>query len=162
MKHQVGLFAGSFDPPTLGHVDLIRRAANLCELLYVGIATNRSKKLSFTPEERQAMLAEVCHDIPHVKVVLIPGLVAEYAKLNHIDFLIRGLRSNSDLEFEMQMACANRKLENLETIFLLADPQHAHISSSLIHEIAHGGYRLHGFVPTPIEDAVYTRITLKL
>ena len=75
--------------------------------------------------------------------------------------MIRGLRGAADYETEMQMACANKKLCGIETIFLLADPTYSHVSSTLIHEIALGGYRLHDFVPAVIEDPVYTRITLK-
>jgi pantetheine-phosphate adenylyltransferase len=162
MKNESGLLAGSFDPPTLGHLDIIQRAAPLCHHLFIGIAENSKKNHpAFSILERQAMLAELCHSLPNVKIVVIPGLVVEYAKHHNIDFLIRGLRSVQDFEFEMQMAIANKKLCGVETLFLMADSSHAHISSTLINEIALGGYRLHDFVPEVIEDAVYTRITLK-
>lgn len=162
MKHKKGLLAGSFDPPTLGHLDIIQRAADFCQTLYVGIAQNSQKKsISFSLDEREAMLTEICHEIPNVKIVVIPGLVVEYAKLHKIDFLIRGLRNMADFEKELQMCCANKKLCGIETLFLLASPMHAHISSTLIREIALGGFRLHDFVPSIIEDPIYTRITLK-
>lgn len=162
MKSKIGLFAGTFDPPTLGHVDIIRRAADLCDKLYVGIALNSSKRQSlFSVLERRAMLAEICHDISGIEIVEIPGLVVEFAIDHQVQFLIRGLRSSADFEMELQMAQANKILEKIETVFLLASPSHAHISSTLIHEIAHGGYRLHHFVPEVIEDAVYTRIAMK-
>lgn len=162
MKNKIGLIAGTFDPPTLGHVDIIERAAELCHILYVGVATNSAKtNPSFTIFERLAMLTEILHGLPNVKIVEIQGLVIECAKLHKVDFLLRGLRSTADFESEMQMACANKKLCGIETVFLLANPQHAHISSSLINEIALGRYRLHDFVPEVIEDAVYTRLTLK-
>lgn len=160
--HENGLIAGSFDPPTLGHLDLIRRAASFCRQLYVGIAVNSMKvRSTFSVLEREAMLSEICHDIPNLKIVEIPSLVVEYAKHHHIDFLVRGLRSPADFDTEFQMACANKKLCGIDTVFLLSDPAYSHISSTLIHEIAMGGYRLHAFVPTVIEDPVYTRITLK-
>lgn len=162
MKNKNGLFAGTFDPPTLGHVDIIRRAASFCHHLYIGIAQNSKKMNStFTMTERQAMLAVVCHEMTNIKIVEIPGLAVDYAKQHKIDFLMRGIRSTVDFESERQMALANKKLCGIETLFLLADPQHAHISSTLIHEIALGGYRLHGFVPEEIEEAVYTRIAIK-
>lgn len=162
MKNKVGLIAGTFDPPTLGHVDLIKRAAEICHVLYVGIAVNSKKrKPYFTTLERQAMLSEVCQKIPNIKIVEIPGLVAEFAHLHKIDFLIRGLRSTSDFDSELQLACANRKLCGIETVFLIANPNFSHISSTLINEIACGRYRVHEFVPEELEDAVYTRLTLK-
>lgn len=161
MKNKNGLLAGCFDPPTLGHVDIIRRAANFCHQLHVGIAENSKKEHPlFSLTERKAMLTAICQDIVNIKIVEIPGLSVDYATQHKINFLIRGIRSTADFESEKQMAYANKKLSNIETLFLLADLQNAHISSTLIHEIALGGYRLHGFVPEIIEDAVYTRIAM--
>ena len=162
MKDKNALVAGSFDPPTLGHVDIIERASKVCHILYIGIANNSKKKSSFTIKERMAMLAEVCHTIPNIKIIEIQGLVVDCIKERKVDFLVRGLRSSDDFAYEMQMALANKKLCGIETLFLMASPHHAHICSTLIHEIALGGHRLHEFVPEPIEDAVYTRIQLSL
>ncbi len=163
MKKKIGLFAGTFDPPTLGHLDIIQRAAKFCDVLHIGIAVNSSKKTPVFPcFERKAMLAEVCHDLPNIKIVEIPGLVADYAKTNKIDFLIRSLRSSADFDNEMQLSCSNKKLCATDTLFLIGNPHFSHISSSLIHEIALGGHRLHEFVPEVIEDAVWTRITSKI
>jgi pantetheine-phosphate adenylyltransferase len=162
MKSKTGLIAGSFDPPTLGHIEVIKRTAGFCDLLIVGIAANSKKPNStFTFLEREALILESCEHLPNIRVVEIPGLVVEYAKHHAVDFLVRGLRSAADFEMEMQMAISNRKLCGIETLFLMADPAFAHISSTLIHEIALGGYRLHGFVHHAVEDAIYTRITLK-
>lgn len=162
MVNKIGLIAGTFDPPTLGHVDIIERAAKICDQLYVGIASNSLKKNPcFSILERQAMLSEICHHISNIKIVEIPGLVIEFAQMNNVNFLIRGLRSTADFESETQMACANKKMCGIETLFLLANPIHAHISSTLINEIALGRHRLHNFVPEVIEDAVYMRLTLK-
>lgn len=163
MKNKTGLIAGSFDPPTLGHVDIIQRASTLCQRLYVGIAKNSKKKNPlFTMEERRLMLIAIFSEISNIEVVEIEELVVNYAKSNQVDFLVRGLRSTADFESEMQLAYANKKLEGIETIFLLANPLHAHISSTLIQEIALGGRRLNQFVPERIEDVVHTRITTKL
>jgi pantetheine-phosphate adenylyltransferase len=162
MKQHIGLFAGSFDPPTLGHLDLIERAAKICDQLYVGIAVNSKKKHpTFSIVERYAMLTELCHSLKHVKIVEFEGLAVEFAKENKVDFLVRGLRSPSDFDSEMQMAMSNKVISRIDTVFLIANPLYIHISSTLIHEIAHGGHRLHQFVPESVEDAVYTRITLK-
>ena len=163
MKNDSALLAGTFDPPTLGHIDIIERAAKLFKHLYVGIAINSKKTNStFSIVERQAMLSELCHALPNVKIVTVEGLAVEYAKENRIDFLIRALRSVSDYDSELQLAISNKTIGHIETVFLLANPQHAHISSTLIHEIARGGLCLHHFVPEAIEDAVFTRITMKM
>jgi pantetheine-phosphate adenylyltransferase len=161
MNSKTALIAGSFDPLTLGHQNLIQRASCLFDHLVVGIANNSVKTPTFSFLEKQAMVAACCSSLKNISIVQIDGLVVEYAKHHGVDYLIRGLRSTADFESEMQMANANKKLCGIETLFLLAEPSLAQISSSLIREIAKGGYRLHDFIPSEIEDAVYTRITLK-
>lgn len=154
----IGLFPGSFDPPSLGHVDIIRRAAAQCEILYVGIAENSEKRSAFSSLEKRQMLERVCADISNVRVVTFPGLVVEFAKEHQVNFLIRGLRAFSDFEYEFRMALANRKLTGIETLFLMADPNLAHISSTLLKDIAKHGTHLTGFIPDTIEPLVYERL----
>ncbi len=153
------LFPGTFDPPTLGHLDIINRAANLCNKLYIGIANNLNKpdKL-FTLAEKQAMLNLCIKNISNVEVVTFSGLVVECAKAHDVDCIIRGLRSFSDFEYELQMALANHKMTGIETIFLPAAETFSHISSTLIREIASYGGPLQAFVSAEIEQKIQEKL----
>jgi pantetheine-phosphate adenylyltransferase len=153
-----GLFPGSFDPPTLGHLDLIERAATLCEELWVGLAVNSAKKPLLAMSEKQEMLELLTQHFPHVKVVAIKGLVVDFARENGIDFLVRGLRSYADLYHELQLAVMNRELSGIETIFLPGKPQFSHFSSSLIRELGENGVRLDKLVSPLIEEKVIKAI----
>lgn len=160
MSPRVFLFPGSFDPPSLGHMDIIERASKMCDKLILGVMENIHKsKKSFSAEERKTLLMTLCRVYPNVEVITFEGLVAEYVDRHGIHFLIRGMRSYGDFEYESRLAIANQQLCGVDTLFLIAKPQYAHICSSLIHEIACFGHRLHHFVPELIEDAVYTRLT---
>ena len=157
---KIGFFPGTFDPPTLGHLDIIGRSKSICDKLYVGIGTNVSKeKTLFTIEERKSMLIKVCTPFPHVEVIDFAGLAVEFAKQNKIDFLIRSLRAFSDFEYESSMALTNRKLSGIETIFLLAGEGVDHISSTLIRELGKFKRRLHDFIPSEIEDEVFKKLS---
>jgi len=155
------LFPGTFDPPSLGHLDIIERASKICDKLYIAIALNPSKRAEclFTIEEKKEMVKEITQTISNLEVVSFSGLVTDFAKKNSVDFLVRGLRAFSDFEYEFRMALANRRVSGLETVFLMADARHAHISSSLIREFAHYKTRLHDFVPKVIEERVYQRFS---
>jgi len=152
------LFAGTFDPPTLGHLDLVRRGSNLCDRLYVGVGINSRKSMPlFSQEERLRMLQSLLQEQARVEVVSFSGLVVDYATAHDIQFLIRGLRTASDLKDEMEHAAANRAMSGLETLFLIADDRHANISSTLIREIATSGSHLEHFVPEQMTQLVYDR-----
>lgn len=152
------LFPGTFDPPSLGHMDIIHRALRLCDQLYIAIAHNvRKPNPSFSIEEKKAMLEELTKEFPNIKVISFSGLVVDCAKQIQADCLIKGIRTFSDFEYESQMALANRKLGGIDTIFLVADERYAGLSSSLIREIASLGGNLHDFVPSLIEERVKTR-----
>lgn len=155
------LFAGTFDPPTLGHLDIIRRAAPLVKQLYIGISSNLSKKGGeiFSIQEREKMLQRITNDLPSVKIEIFSELTVDFAKKLKIGALVRGLRSTADLEEEFQLALANRKLSGIETLFLMADPDTCHISSTLIKEIAHYKKRLVGFVPQELEEEIFQRLS---
>ncbi len=154
------LFPGTFDPPTLGHLDIIQRAASICNKLYVGVAENSNKpsQTLFTTLERMAMLQEMTRAMPYVEVVSFSTLVVEFAKQHQIDFLLRGLRAFSDFEYEFRMALTNRHLSGIETVFLMADERVAHISSTLIRELARYHAPLSTFVPKEIALRVAERI----
>ena len=156
------LLPGTFNPPTLGHMDIIRRASKICDDLYIGIALNAEKEEGlFNPKERKAMLLDLTKDLFNVEIVSFTGLVVDYAKEHEIDYIVRGLRAFSDFEYEFRMALANRKMTGIETVFLMADQGSFHISSSLIKEIGGLGHRLNGFVPDDIEEIVYQRLARK-
>ena len=154
------LFPGTFDPPTLGHIDIIKRSASICDKLYVGIAVNSYKPDTlFTVQEKEAMLKKICNPYPHAEVVHFSSLVVEFARQHKIDYLIRGLRAFSDFEYEFRMALANRHLSGIETVFLMADERVAHISSTLIRELGCYKSRLHEFVPPEIEEQVFAKVS---
>ena len=151
---RIGLFPGSFDPPSLGHIDIIRRASHFCDRLIVAVAIKPEKNPLFSLEEKMEMLKIATHSIPHVEIAPFHGLVVDFAKEKNVHFLVRGLRAFSDVEGEFQMALANRRLSGIETIFLMADERLAQVSSSLIREIAHFNGPLTDFVPKEIEHLI--------
>ena len=142
------VYAGSFDPVTVGHEDIIRRAAKLCDRLLVTVMYNPAKSGSFTVNERLAMLSKVTADIPNVEVDAWNGLMVDYVKKVEADFVVRGIRGVADLESETNLAELNRRLlPGLETVFLLTRPELACISSSAVREAALFQADLSGFVP---------------
>jgi pantetheine-phosphate adenylyltransferase len=157
--HKKALFQGTFDPPTLGHLNLIHRALFVCDILYVGIAQNNAKNASsFSTEEKEALLRSITRDLSGVEVVSLSGLVIDFAKKHGITLLVRGLRNFCDFEYENQMAFANHMLAGIETVFFIADEKYARLSSTLIREIAFHGHRLKEFIPAEIEETVFERL----
>ncbi len=157
---KTAFFTGTFDPPTLGHLDIIERSQSLCDKLYVGIGINSTKESTlFSTEERKAMLVKICKRYSQIEVVTFAGLTIEFAKLHHVNFFIRGLRAFSDFEYEFDMALANRKLSNIDTVFLMADERVGHIRSTLIRELGKFKSRLHDFIPAEIESEVFKKLS---
>ncbi len=150
------LYAGSFDPLTLGHVDLIRRSAAVFSRVTVGVGINPDKHPLFSPEERVRLLEDVIRDLPNVGIDCFHGLTVEFAREIGAGVLVRGIRSLSDTESEFTMTLANHHLEpRIETVFLMASEQYTHVSSSLIKQIARLGSssvaeQLQEFVPTAV------------
>jgi pantetheine-phosphate adenylyltransferase len=135
------IFPGSFDPITLGHVDIIRRSAPMFGGLTVAILDKPTKTPLFDVSERMAMIREAVHDIGGVSVEAYDGLLAAYAKQAGARYIVRGVRSEADCAYEIPMALANRHLgDGLETILLISDPAYAHVSSGLMREAAMAGY----------------------
>ena len=143
------LYSGSFDPLTMGHMDIIERAAKLYDELTIGIIVNPSKKAMFTLEEREEMLKEVLKDYDNVNVDHFSGLLADYVNRSGFDVVVRGLRNTTDFDYEMQMAQVNDRLFNdsTETVFLMADPRYSFISSSVVREVSSLGGNIEGLVP---------------
>lgn len=133
------LYAGTFDPPTKGHLDIIRRAALLFPSLIVGVATNAEKKFFWSKEERFQRLTAATKDLPKVQIVAYDGLTWEFARKHQVDVLIRSLRPGEELAMEFSLAAANKELGGIETLFMAADPKIAFISSSLVREILSAG-----------------------
>lgn len=148
---RIALFPGSFDPITLGHVDIIERALPLFDEIIIAIGINSAKKYMFTLEQRISWIEEAFKDEPKIKVVTYTGLTVDFAKTSGANFLLRGLRNPADFEFEKAIAQANRQLvPTLETVFLLTSARYAYISSSIVREVyLHGGDYAE-FVPTSV------------
>ena len=150
------LYAGSFDPVTNGHLNIIERAAKMYDSLTVAIAVNPHKTGFFTFEERVEIVREVTGHIPNVKVDTFSGLLADYVNENGFIAYVRGLRATTDFENELQMAQMNARLftGETETIFLMTDPKYSFISSSLIKEVASFGGSVDGLVPEYVSDRI--------
>jgi len=155
---RVAIFPGSFDPPTLGHVDVIRRAAALFDTLIVALLTNPAKQPYFTADERIALLRAATEGMGNVKVEAFAGLLVDYARSRHATTVVRGIRSGADLDYERQLAETNRYLHPaLDTVFLIPSAAVAHISSTLVREIAGFGGSVRGLVPDAVVTAIAQR-----
>jgi len=148
---RIALFPGSFDPITLGHVDIIERALPLFDQIIIAIGTNSAKKYLFSLEQRILWIEQTFRDEPKIKVVTYTGLTVDFAKNTGANFLLRGLRNPADFEFEKAIAQANRQLvPTLETVFLLTSARYAYISSSIVREVYQHGEDFAEFVPTSV------------
>ena len=143
------LYAGSFDPLTNGHLNIIERAAGIYDSLTVAIVVNPNKKGLFSLDERLEIVRKVTQHIPNVNVDTFSGLLADYVNANGFAAVVRGLRATTDFENELHMAHMNARLfeGNTETIFLMTDPEYSFISSSIIKEVASLGGSVEGLVP---------------
>lgn len=151
----IAVYPGSFDPVTLGHLDIIHRAAKQFDKLIVAVSNHDRKNPLFTFEEREALLTEVTKDLPNVEIDSFNDLLINYAKTRKASIIVRGLRAVSDFEYELQMASMNRKLSNdAETFFMMTNPKYSFLSSSVVKEIA----KFHGpvadFVTPNVEQAL--------
>ena len=145
------LFAGSFDPVTNGHLDLVERARHLFDELVVAVAAGHHKTPLFSVEERVAMFEDSTSHLTGVHVVPFSGLLVDEAKKHRVKVVVRGLRMVSDFEYEYQMALMNRKLDpEFETVFLMPSARYAFVNSTVIKEIARFGGSLDGLVPDPV------------
>lgn len=158
MSSRTAIYAGTFDPMTLGHQDVAERAAHIFDRLVVAIARDTRKNCLFTAEERCAMAAEALKHLDNVEVVTFSGLLVKWAQEKGVHTLIRGLRAFSDFEYEFQMALANRKLcPDVETMFLMPCEDFSYVSSSMVKEIAEFGGEVEKFVPPAVATALCTR-----
>ncbi len=160
MSHSV-IYPGSFDPVTYGHIDLIKRAAQIFDEVVVAVAIDTHKKTLFDSAERVDFLERAIKNIKNVRIEVFSGLVIAYARKNNIKVLIRGLRMISDFEYELQMALTNRRLdEEIETIFLMPSEGYSFLSSTLIKEAAVLDADLTSFVPDFIAKRLKERLRI--
>ncbi|MGI6611460.1 MAG: pantetheine-phosphate adenylyltransferase [Limnochordia bacterium] len=159
---RIAVYPGSFDPVTLGHLDIITRAARLFDKLYVAVLSNSSKRDSFFSwHERVEMLRESTSDLPNAYCESFEGLAVEYARRRGAQAIVRGLRAVSDFEYELKLAEANRHLANeIETVFLMTSHQYSFISSSIVREVAQLGGRIDGWVPRCVAHRIAQRYRL--
>lgn len=136
-EQRIAVYTGSFDPVTLGHLHIIQRAAELFDRLIVGIGFNTEKKSLFTPTERVELIQRITHSMPNVEVKSFDGLAVKFVRECNSRVMVRGVRPLTDIAGEFTMMMANRQLDaDIETVFLMADEEFAHVSSSLIKQIA--------------------------
>ncbi len=147
----IALVPGSFDPVTLGHLDIIERAARHFDTLIVAVIRNPQKANSlFTLEERQELLAECLAHLPNIRIEFFKGLLVDFAKEHDASAIVKGLRAVSDFEYELQMAQMNQRLSGIDTFFVSTSPQYSFLSSSLVKEVARFGGDVSSMVPTVV------------
>jgi len=148
------MYAGTFDPVTNGHLDVIHRAANLCQTLVVGVLENSEKNPKYTIEQRIEMLKLATEGMANTQVISYDGLLADYVNENNFYAVVRGLRAAMDFEYEIRIAQMNAKLfkNGVETIFLMSNPAHSFISSSIVKEVFSLGGNIEGLVPAKVYD----------
>ncbi len=144
------IFPGSFDPITLGHFDIIERGVTLFDELIIAIGINADKKYMFSLEERKRFIEEAFKGQPKIKVVTYKGLTVNFCKEIEADFILRGLRNPADFEFEKAIAHTNRKLSEIETVFLLTSSGKSYISSSIVRDVIRNNGDYTGLVPNSV------------
>jgi len=163
MTKRIALYPGTFDPMTLGHLDILKRASRLCDKLVVGVAINRDKNPLFHLDERVEMVEHVVapfRDRIEVDVLPFEGLLIHFVEQSGASMIVRGLRAVSDFEYEFQMAGMNDRLNpDIETVFLMADPQYQTIASRLVKEIARLGGDVSAFVTPEVEQRLKDKYT---
>lgn len=157
------IYPGTFDPMTYGHLDIIKRAANVFDEVVVGVLDNKGKHPLFSVEERVNILKEATKDIPNVTIVSFGGLLTDYCLNNDIQVIVRGLRAVTDFEYELQMSQINRKLANhkVDTVFFNTTLKYSYLSSSSVKEVAQFNGDLNAFVPDFVADLLLQKYGYK-
>ena len=161
LSPRVAVYAGSFDPITLGHLNVVERASRLFDRLIVGIGINIDKQAMFEPEERAKLIRGATSHLPNIEIRTFSGLAVEFVKQCGAQIMVRGVRPITDIQAELTMMMANRRLaSDVETLFMIADGELAHVSSSLIKQIAPlaGEEELSRFLPANVVAAVRTKL----
>ncbi len=157
-EHRIAVYPGSFDPVTFGHLDIIRRAAKQFDQLIVAVLNNTSKSPLFSVDERKKLLADVTRDLPNVEIDSFRDLLVRYMRSRQAQVIVRGIRSVTDFEYELQMASTNRQLdEGIETVFMMTNPKYSYLSSSIVKEIAKFNGPVQDLVPPAVEAELHKK-----
>lgn len=163
MKKNIAICPGSFDPPTLGHLNIIERALKSFDRVIVAVAINTSKKGIFTPEERVNMLKILFKNRKNVEIDSFEGLLVDYVRKKKSHIILRGLRTVQDYEYELQMSLANKKMApDLETIFMMTEAAYSHISSSIIKEVIYFGGSGEGMIHPLVEKKLKEKLKRRI
>ncbi len=151
-QKRIGIYPGSFDPPTNGHLDIVQRATGLFDEVIVGVGVNLAKKTMFSGDERVALMREAVSALGNVRVEPFDGLQVDFARKHAARFIIRGIRALSDFEFEFEMANMNRTLApEIEMVFLMTSPEYLFLSASRVKELHAFGADVSKYVPAPVQ-----------
>ena len=145
------IFPGSFDPFTIGHYSVVKRGLELFDHITIGVGSNCSKKSFFTLEKRLDIIRQAFHDEPRVSVKAYDSLTIDFAKEEEADFILRGVRSANDLEYEKSIADINKRLSSIETVLLFTEPQYSAISSTIVRDLLNYGKDVAAFLPPGVE-----------
>lgn len=161
---RIGIYPGSFDPMTIGHLDVLREASGLFDTVYIAVLCNSSKNPVFSVQERTDMINQVIKDegIENAICESFDGLLVDFAREKGASFIVRGLRATSDFEYEFQIDAVNRHLEpRIKTIYFMASPEHSFLSSSNVREMGYWGGDIKGLVPETIRNIISERLLKK-
>jgi pantetheine-phosphate adenylyltransferase len=145
------IFPGSFDPFTIGHYSVVKRGLELFDHITIGVGSNCSKKSFFTLEKRLDIIRQAFHDEPRVSVKAYDSLTIDFAKEEEADFILRGVRSANDFEYEKSIADINKRLSSIETVLLFTEPQHSAVSSTIVRDLLSYGKEVAEFLPPGVE-----------
>ena len=158
----IGIYPGSFDPITYGHLDIIQRSAKLFDRLIVAVLSNPQKKPLFSVDDRIEMIRQSVNNVPNIEIDSFSGLLIDFARLKQARVIIKGLRAVSDFEYELQMALMNKKLdERIETIFMMTSSKYSYLSSSIAKEVSSFGGCVAGLVPPIVEEKLKQKLVNK-
>lgn len=156
---KAAIYAGSFDPITNGHLDIIERSAKVFDKIYVLAMINNEKKYTFTIEERVELIKKATKHCPKVEVDSYQGLLVDYCKMKNVYTLVRGLRALTDFDYEFQMATINRKIDdNVESVLFVASNKYSYVSSSVVKELASYGSNVSDIVPKAVDEALKKKL----
>jgi len=162
LKKSVAIFPGSFDPPTEGHLNIVKRGVEIFDEVVVAVSESISKKYWFTTEERVKLWRQLVKGIPGARVETFSGLLVDYVHRRGANIILRGLRNVTDFEYEIGMATTNRKLNGkIETVFIMTEGNYSHIAASLIKEVASLGGSVKGMVPPLVEKELVKKLKNK-